>query len=114
MTPADQLPRVHLYFVTWAFRSLLFAAVSAAFAILRERWYGRRYGYGFLGFGFLILAYILLLRFGPDLRTHKGTVIHATGQKITVYGAILTMAIQAWGAQSAAYEIRESRLRRRL
>jgi hypothetical protein len=51
----------------------------------------------FVVFFGLLVGYMLLLEFGPDMKTYHGMVIQATGQKIIVYASITTVLLQAWG-----------------
>ena len=100
-TPSDLLFRVHVYFVQWGFRVFSAAALFYAIAIFRHGTYLKRYAWIFLGFGILVIGYILLLMYGPSPRaTVQGTIIQATGQKIIVYASLACIIIQAQGARA--------------
>ena len=98
-TPANLHRPAHIMFVLYAFQSLLLASLLYGTAILYERSYPAPLG---LVFGLFILVlggYVYLLRAGPGLGTPAGAMIQAVGQKIVVYAAVITIMIQAWGAQ---------------
>lgn len=97
-TPADLLPDAHGWFVINAFRTFLLAVIPYLVAVLLVRDYPNRYAVVYLVFAVLLLAYILLLIYGPGFGSPNGEMIQATGQKVIVYAAILTMLIQSIGA----------------
>jgi hypothetical protein len=97
-TPANLLPDPHLQFVLLAFRAFLPAVLFYLVVIFLDREYPNRYAVVYLFFAGLLAAYILLITRGPDLDTARGVMIQATGQKIIVYAAIVTIFIQSWGA----------------
>jgi hypothetical protein len=100
-TPADILLRAHLHFVLWGFRMFSAAALFWAIAIFRHGTYLKRYAWIFVGFGVLLIGYILLMVYGPSYReTVQGTIIQATGQKIIVYASLASIIIQAQGAKA--------------
>ncbi|MEW5871356.1 MAG: hypothetical protein AB1894_18940 [Chloroflexota bacterium] len=99
-TPANLLRPIHLQFVLWAFRFFPLAAGLYTLVIFLAPHYPRRYGFVFLGFTFLLVLYLLLLTQGPDpYNSLEGRMIQATGQKLIVYAAILSVLVQAWGAR---------------
>ncbi len=97
-TPANLLPAPHLNFVLLAFRAFLPAVLFYILAILFNHDYPNRYAGVYLVFAGLLAAYIVLITRGPDIDTAQGVMIQATGQKIIVYAAIVTIFIQSWGA----------------
>jgi hypothetical protein len=97
-TPANLLPAPHLQFVLLAFRAFLPAVLFYLVAVLVHPEYPNRYAGVYLIFGILLAAYIALITRGPDIDTAQGVMIQATGQKIIVYAAIITVFIQSWGA----------------
>jgi len=97
-TPANLLPEPHLQFVLIAFRAFLPAVIFYLVAILANPAYPNRYASVYVVFGILLAAYIVLITHGPDIDTARGVMIQATGQKIIVYAAIVTVFIQSWGA----------------
>ena len=97
--PADVLLDLHVFFVMWAFRLFPVAAFFYAFAIFRHPDYPKRYGWVFVIFGILLVAYILLLELGPNAGdSYTGQVIQVVGQKVIVYASIGSILIQAGGA----------------
>jgi hypothetical protein len=97
-TPANLLSAPHRDFVLLAFRAFLPAVLFYFVAILINRSYPNRYAGAYLIFSGLLAAYIMLITRGPDVDTAQGVMIQATGQKIIVYAAIITIFIQSWGA----------------
>lgn len=94
-TPWNLYLAAHNTFVQWAFRAFLAAVVLCLIAILVTRGFPRRFAWVFLAFAVLLTVYIFLITFGPAPNTPAGSVIQATGQKIIVYGAILTVLVQS-------------------
>ena len=94
-TPWNLYLDTHNMFVQWAFRAFLSAVVLCLIAILITRGFPRRFAWVFVAFALLLTAYIFLITLGPAPKTPAGSVIQATGQKIIVYGAILTVLIQS-------------------
>jgi len=101
-TPADIQQGCHITFVLWAFRLFPVAVFFYVLAIFFQPGYPKRYAYLLIGFGLLLVAYILLLEKGPETSTASGLVIQVTGQKIIVYASIVSILIQAVGAKRAA------------
>jgi len=97
-TPGNLLPKPHLQFVLLAFRAFLPAVVFYLVAILANPVYPNGYAGIYIVFAILLAAYIGLITRGPDIDTARGVLIQATGQKIIVYVAILTILLESWGA----------------
>lgn len=90
---------LHVFFVMWAFRLFPAAVLLYVPAIFRQRDYPRIYGWVFILFGLLLIAYILLLELGPSAGASlTGQIIQVTGQKVIVYASIISILIQAGGA----------------
>lgn len=98
--PADWNGALHTQFVFGAFEAFTVAALAYFVALARAPAYPKRYAAVFGGFALLLLLYLGLLFFGPHPRTPNGLLIQATGQKIIVYAAIVSVLIQALGARS--------------
>jgi hypothetical protein len=100
-TPADIFLDAHYQFVIWAFRFFPAAVLFYIVAIFRHPTYARKYGWALVGFFVLLVAYLLLLEFGPSVEeSYQGQVIQAVGQKIIVYASIGSITFQAWGARN--------------
>ena len=98
-TPADLYSAEHGDFVQLAFNSFLFAIILYIPAIFLDKNYPNRYGLVFVGFALILGAYVWLLFNGPNHSTVQGLVIQVTAQKIVVYSAIISVLIQAYGAE---------------
>jgi hypothetical membrane protein len=100
-TPAELLFRAHVHFALWGFRMFSVAALFWAIAIFRHGTYLKRYAWIFVGFGVLLIGFILLTMYGPSAyETVQGTIIQATGQKIICYASLASIIIQAQGARA--------------
>ena len=109
-TPADILLEAHIACVKFAFRAFPLAAFCYAVAIFRAEGYPTRYAWVFIAFGAALVGYVLLLEFGPKITTDAGLAIQVGGQKVIVYGSIVSVLIQAIGARQRA-NARESTTR---
>lgn len=98
-TPANLLRPAHIQFVFYAFESFLVATLFYIGAILYERRYPKRLALAFVVFTVLLAMYVYLIFYGPDLSTAEGVMIQVAGQKIIAYAAIISIMVQAWGAQ---------------
>jgi hypothetical protein len=97
--PGDVNLDLHVFFVMWAFRLFPLAVFFYAIAIFRKPDYPNAYGWVFIIFGLLLVAYIFLLEFGPSaMDSITGQVIQAVGQKVIVYASIGSIMVQASGA----------------
>ncbi|MBN1138218.1 MAG: DUF998 domain-containing protein [Anaerolineae bacterium] len=98
-TPSDVIGGLHRLFVQVAFLAFFVAVLFFIVAILRTGAYPNRYARVFGVFVLLLAAYLLLLFFGPSLKSARDVIIQATGQKIIVYAAIVAAFILADGAR---------------
>jgi len=97
--PGDVNLDLHVFFVMWAFRLFPLAVFFYAIAIFRQADYPKAFGWVFIIFGMLLVAYIFLLEFGPSaMDSITGQVIQAAGQKVIVYASIGSIMVQASGA----------------
>jgi hypothetical membrane protein len=100
--PANLFLPPHKIFVQVAFVAFFAAALGYTAAILLAEDYPRGYAIILAPFTLLMAAYLWLLFFGPGLDSPHGLVIQATGQKIIVYAATVSVGIQAMGARRVA------------
>jgi hypothetical protein len=94
-TPWDLFAKAHFVFVQWAFRLFLGGIVLNILAILLEPALPRRAAWVFVAFAALLAAYIALLNAGLTPGPAAALVVQATGQKVIVYSAILTVLLQS-------------------
>jgi hypothetical protein len=98
--PRDVSLHVHRDFALWAFRFFPAAVLFYVIAIFKHPNYARQYGWALVGFFVLLVANVMLMKYGPPPgQTYMGTVIQATAQKIIVYASIISVTFQAWGAR---------------
>ncbi|MEZ4644641.1 MAG: hypothetical protein R3E31_18215 [Chloroflexota bacterium] len=94
-TPADSSFISRILFVQTAFSAFLGAAIFYTATISSD--YPNPVCIIYILFAVVLAVYLWLLFLVPDADTSNGVQIQATGQKIIVYAAILTMFIQAYG-----------------
>ncbi|MFP4642732.1 MAG: hypothetical protein ACLFM0_00090 [Spirochaetales bacterium] len=94
LTPADLFRVLHFQFVYVAFTLFPFATTLL---LCTETEPLRRNVYA--AFLLVLVAYMGLIYFGPEISTPAGTVIQATGQKVVVYAAIAAVSlISLWNS----------------
>jgi len=96
--PADLYLEAHTLSVQIAFLSFFVAVLIYIPALFLKRDYPKVYAWVFIAFAILLGVYVWLMFEGPSTSTSNGLVIQATGQKIIVYAAIVSMFIQSYGA----------------
>jgi hypothetical protein len=99
-TPHNLYLDAHTEFVMWAFRLFPLAVLCYTVA-MRQVETPHRYQMIFAVFFGLLVAYMLLLEFGPGVDTHSGMLIQAVGQKVIVYASIASVMAQAFGARNS-------------
>jgi len=104
--PADVNLTVHRLFVQIAFSTFLLVVILYSAAIFLNRKYPSFYAFVYIGFAFILAAYLGLLFGGPHIDTPEGVRIQATGQKIVVYAEIVCMFIQSYGALRVERQLR--------
>lgn len=97
--PMDADIILHSFFVKWAFRLFPAAVLCYILVLIEEKKYPRFYLWELVIFLVLLIAYLLLLEFGPNISTYTGISIQAAGQKIIVYTSIASVMIQCWGTR---------------
>jgi hypothetical protein len=97
-TPGNLYGKSHELFVQIAFVAFFVAVLLYIIAIFLNKDYAHIYAWVFVAFALILGVYIWLLFEGPSTSTPNGLVIQATGQKIVVYAAIISMFVQAYGA----------------
>lgn len=98
LTPWNLYLDAHNLFVRWAFRSFLAAVILFIIVAWQKKSLPRRFAWVFIAFAVVLAGYVLLLTFGPSVRTREGQMIQATGQKIIVYASIVSILVQSLGA----------------
>lgn len=101
--PYELFLDLHYDLVFWAFRTFLLAVAIYTYVIFRQAVYPRSHGWVFVVFTVFLAAYLILLTYGPDVKTPTGLIIQAVGQKIITYVSILSVMVQAW----LAYKVRQ-------
>jgi hypothetical protein len=105
--PADVNKPLHIDLVMWAFRLFPAAVLCYIIVLFREKAYPRGYAWELVVFLVLLIGYILLLEYGPEIGSYGGMVVQAVGQKIIVYASIVSVMIQCWGASHSRYATKE-------
>jgi magnesium-transporting ATPase (P-type) len=96
--PGNLYPQPHTLSVQIAFLAFFVAVLFYIPALFLKRDYPRIGAWTFVAFAILLGVYIWLLFEGPSASTSAGLIIQATGQKIIVYAAIVSMFIQSYSA----------------
>lgn len=95
-TPWDLYMSTHISFVLWAFGMFLLGTLLNVLAIILEPNLPRRAVWAFAVFSAMLAAYIPLLMIGMrGIGPAASAVVQATGQKVIVYAAILTVLVQS-------------------
>ena len=96
--PADIARPAHILFVTWAFRLFPLAVLCYVPVLFIDRHYPKAYAWVFTIFCLLLIGYYLLMTNGPSYSSAQGLVIQVVGQKVIAYASIVSIGIQAIGA----------------
>ena len=93
-TPADLLLDPHILFAHGIFRSLLIASILFTILIFKTKDFDNKYGYGFIVFGIMVLAYVLVSELGPNPRSNPtALLIKVISQKILAFWLLLSFYI---------------------
>jgi hypothetical membrane protein len=103
-TPADIARPAHTQFVLWAFRLFPLAVLFYLPVMFIDRKYPRIYAWVFAAFALLLVGYYFLLTEGPSFSSPEGLVIQVVGQKVIAYASILSIGIQALGANRVLHK----------
>lgn len=93
-TPWNLLLDVHNLLVLGAFSLLLAFVVSVVALLVVNRAFGAVL-YGNLVYLAVLGAYVVLIFFGPNLRTEHGHAVQVAGQKLVVYASMANLLVQA-------------------
>ena len=104
-TPADLLLDPHILFAHGIFRSLLIASILFTILIFKTRDFDNKYGYGFIVFGIMVLAYVLVSELGPNPRSNPtALLIQVISQKIIAFWLLLSIYIYSVGLGKYLYK----------
>lgn len=97
-SPVNLANDLHTIFVMNAFRAYMLAAILYTIATFMTPRYPNIYGWVGLLFAALMVTYVIILTYGPEIDTNQGYVMQVVSQKAIVYASIFNMLIQSWGA----------------
>ena len=104
-TPADLLLDPHILFAHGIFRSLLIASILFTILIFKTKDFDNKYGYGFIVFGIMVLAYVLVSELGPNPRSNPtALLIQVISQKIIAFWLLLSIYIYSVGLGKYLYK----------
>ena len=104
-TPADLLLDPHILFAHGIFRSLLIASILFTILIFKTKDFDNKYGYGFIVFGIMVLAYVLVSELGPNPRSNPtALLIQVISQKIIAIWLLLSIYIYSVGLGKYLYK----------
>ena len=104
-TPANLLLDPHIFFAHGIFRCLLIASILYTLLIFKTKGFDNKYGYGFISFGVMVLAYVLISEAGPDPRSNPSALIlQAISQKVIVFWLLCSIYIYSIGLGKYLYK----------
>ena len=104
-TPADLLLDPHILFAHGIFRSLLIASILFTILIFKKKDFDNKYGYGFIVFGLMVLAYVLVSELGPNPRSNPTALLmQVISQKIIAFWLLLSIYIYSLGLGKYLYK----------
>ena len=104
-TPADILLDPHIFFAHGIFRCLLIASILYTILIFKTEGFDNKYGYGFISFGAIVLAYILISEAGPDPRSNPTALtLQVISQKVIVFWLLLSIYFYSIGLGKYLYK----------
>jgi hypothetical protein len=98
LTPWDRFQIAHMFFAYCLSASFLAVAILYSIAIFNNPAYPNGYAIVFIAYFFILLVFVALMLFGPDLESAAGQTILAAGQKICIYSGMICIFIQVIGA----------------
>ena len=98
-TPENRVMSTHVLFTKLAFRA--FPAVPLFLGLAASRTDGApsRVGVGWVAMVALLVAYVIVLDWGPRASTPLGLVVQVTAQKVVAVGAVLLLVYQSIQAE---------------
>jgi hypothetical protein len=100
VTPWNRDPGLHLALVRTSF-ALLLVFVASVLVLQVRNGALRPWLAANLAFVAVLAVYVALVTVGPSVATVAGMRIQIVAQKLVVYGAVVNLAVQAWGATRA-------------
>jgi hypothetical protein len=97
VTPWNRDPGLHLALVRTSF-ALLLVFVASVLVLQVRNGALRPWLAANLAFVAVLAVYVALVTVGPSVATVTGMRIQIVAQKLVVYGAVVNLAVQAWGA----------------
>jgi hypothetical protein len=98
LTPWDRFHLAHMLFAYCLSAFFLAVALLYSIAIFRNPSYPNGYAIVFIAYFGVLLVFVALMIFGPDLESVAGLTILAAGQKICIYSGMICIFIQVIGA----------------
>lgn len=98
LTPWDRFLVAHMFFAYCLSTSFLAVALLFSIAIFRNPAYPNATAIVFIAYFMVLLVFVALMIFGPDLESVAGQTILAAGQKICIYSGMICIFIQVIGA----------------
>lgn len=99
VTPENRLRSVHVLFTKLAFRAFPGVPLFLTVAARRTSSIGANVTFAWVTMLVLLVAYVLVLDFGPRASTPNGLVVQVTAQKIVAVGAVLLLVYQSYQAE---------------
>ena len=98
LLPHNYYLDLHLFAVTWAFRSFLITSTIFSIALFKDQRFDYKYFFGYVMFAILIFLYVLVLEFGPNPKADDFALVFSViSQKIIVLVFIFSFLLQSVG-----------------
>lgn len=98
LLPVNKYWAVHNQLAIWAGVEFTMACVCYLFVMLRTPHYPKRYAIALGLFVVIMMGYLAIYLFGPQLNTPTGQTVQAITQKIVVLASVATVAFESWGS----------------
>jgi len=97
-TPSNLLMAPHITFAHGIFRCLCIASFLYTILIVKTKDFDNKYAYGFIVFGIMVLAYILISELGPDARiSQSALILQVVSQKIIAIWILVAILLYSRG-----------------
>ena len=104
LTPADLYLKEHIFFANNIFYISFPAALMYSFVIIKSKILSNIYGIGYFIFSLTLILYIIILEFGPNIKSEYGLNIQVTAQKIIALCFVFSSWILAKGLKNITAE----------
>lgn len=105
LTPEDRALSLHVQLTKLAFRSFPIVTLLMALASRADPATPRRVTVGWAALTVILASYVVILDWGPSVRTPSGLVFQVVAQKIVAVSAVLLIVFQTYAADRASPDV---------